>query len=251
MVGIYDLDKCCNLDYKQRLNIYKKAGFKEIALYIDNDYLNANENFEDIISYANSLDLKINQAHVDYKISNLICDKFSNTYFEYIEDKLNVCKKHNIKYLVAHSSMGNNPPELDNENLQKLKTLLDKFKLNNIYLCLENVRVNTNLDKALSLNHTNLKVCFDLGHAHCYGNEYDMFDKYSKHIICSHLHNNFGSDSHNILSNGEINFKHFLSKLKDIKNLSNCLECFPPFGETLTLKQFEEFVKDCFIISNT
>jgi len=35
MLGIYDLNICSNLDYKARLDIYKNAGFKEFALYLD------------------------------------------------------------------------------------------------------------------------------------------------------------------------------------------------------------------------
>lgn len=246
MIGIYDLDKCSNLDYKTRLDIYKQVGFNEIALYIDENYINQNEKYEDIINYAYSINLKINQAHVDYKISNLICDKTTNKYFDYIESKLYECKKFGINYLVAHSSMGNNPPELDEEDLKKLSCLLEKFKENKIYLCFENVRVNKNLDKALSLNHPNLKVCFDLGHAHCYADEYELFEKYKDKIICSHLHNNFKSDTHNILSQGEIDYKYFVEKLSLIKNASNCLECFPPYGEQLNKQQFIEFIKECY-----
>lgn len=246
MIGIYDLDKCSDLDYKTRINIYKNTGFNEIALYIDNNYINTNENYEDIINYAVSLGIQVNQAHVDYKISNLICDKTTNEYFNYIQNKLDVCKQFKIKYLVAHASMGNNPPELDEEDLKKLSCLLDKFKQDNIYLCLENVRVNKNLDKALLLNHPNLKVCFDLGHAHCYDNEYELFEKYKYKIICSHLHNNFKSDTHNILTQGEIDYKFFIKKLLKIKDSSNCLECFPPYGEKLSKQQFIKFVKDCY-----
>ena len=117
-------------------------------------------------------------------------------------------------------------------------------------MSLENVRVNTNLYKALTLNHPNLKVCFDLGHAHCYGNEQELFKKYKNHIMCSHLHNNFKSDTHNILSNGEIDCKFFINKLLKIENASNCLECFPPYGVKLNKQEFIAFVKDCYKVAN-
>ena len=135
MIGIYDLDKCSSLDYKTRLNIYKNAGFEEIALYIDNNYLQPNETYDEIIKYAKKLSLKINQVHADYKISNVICDHKSNEYFDYMESKLNECKKYNIKYLVAHASMGNNPPELDEQSLKKLENMqrkIEKFQENDV-----------------------------------------------------------------------------------------------------------------------
>ena len=108
-----------------------------------------------------------------------------------------------------------------------------KTQTNNTTLCLENVKNNNNLDSILSLNLPNVKVCFDLGHAHCYGDEDKLFEKYKNKIICSHLHNNFGKDTHNLLTNGEINYFPFLQKLSSINNSSNCLECFPPFNTNL------------------
>ena len=77
-----------------------------------------------------------------------------------------------------------------------------------------------------------------------------MFEKYNTNIVCSHLHNNFKSDTHNILSDGEIDYKYYINELLKIKGASNCLECFPPFGEILSKQQFVEFVNKCFILAN-
>ena len=70
MIGIYDLGDF--LDYKTRLQIYRNAGFQEVALYIDKNYVQQAEDYCDIISYARKIGLKVNQAHIDYKISNMI-----------------------------------------------------------------------------------------------------------------------------------------------------------------------------------
>lgn len=246
MIGIYDIDKVCNIDYKQRLKIYKNCGFNEIALYLDNNYLNENENYADIITYARNLDLQVNQVHIDYKISNLICDESSNQYFDYLESKILECISLKIPYLIAHASMGAEPPILNDKQLNKLNILLEKYKDKNVCVCFENVRNNYNLDKILSLNLNNIGFCFDLGHAHCYDNEKDLFEKYISKIKCTHLHNNTGKDTHNILSDGEIDYKYFLSKLKNIKEVSNCLECFPEYGVQLSKQEFILFVKKCF-----
>ena len=90
MFGIYDLNTCSSLNYKERLEIYKKCGFKEIALYIDSSYQTNNENYIEIINYAKKINLSINQAHLDWKISNLICDETTNKYFDYISQKSNI-----------------------------------------------------------------------------------------------------------------------------------------------------------------
>ena len=246
MIGIYDLNDCSSLGFKDRLDIYKKCGFKEVALYLDSTYQTNNENYIDIIKYAKKIGLQILQVHIDWKISNLICDSTTNKYFEYISAKLTEAKDLGIKFVVAHSSQSNNPPTISNEQLEKFSTTISKFSNQNIYLCLETVRNNDNLDKILELNLEQVKVCYDLGHAHCYGNEKELFEKYKEKIVCSHLHNNYGKDTHEPLDQGEIDYKYFLDKLSNIPNSSNCLECFPPLGSNLTKEQFENFVSKCY-----
>lgn len=246
MFGIYDMNIDTILGYKERLDVYKKYGFKEVAIYLDNAYQKENENYEDIISYAKQIGLAINQVHIDYKISNLIASKETNEYFDYVTQKLLEAEKFGIPYVVAHASKGDTPPPIDDENIQKFKAMLRPFE-GKVTLCLENVRANANLDKLLSLNLPNLKVCFDLGHAHAYGNEKELLDKYLPHIICSHLHNNFGKDTHQALDDGEIDYKPIVCALSKIPLSSNCLECFPPKPNGMLSKQeFENFVCHCY-----
>ncbi|MBQ9792302.1 MAG: sugar phosphate isomerase/epimerase [Clostridia bacterium] len=250
MIGIYDVDKVCNINYKERLDIYKQVGFNEVALYLDNNYLNEDENYTNIILYAKKIGLKVKQVHIDYKISNLICDETTSTYFDYLEEKLNEAIKLDIPYIVAHASMSAEPPILNDKQLNKLKNLLKKYEGNNVCVCFENVRNNTNLDKILKLSLDNIGFCFDLGHAHCYSNPLELFEKHFNKIKCSHLHNNFGKDTHNILTNGDIDYKYYLEKLKTINDASNCLECFPEYGVKLNKEEFISFVKNCFLSVN-
>ena len=249
MIGIYDIDKVCNINYKERLGIYKQEGFNEVALYLDKNYLNEDENYTDIISYARKIGLQVKQVHIDYKISNLICDETTSTYFDYLEEKLNEAIKLNIPYIISHASMSAEPPILNDKQLNKLKDLLNKYKDKNVYVCFENVRKNLNLDKILKSKLNNIGFCFELGHAHCYGNEKELFEKYKDLIVCTHLHNNLGKDTHNLLNEGEIDYKYFLKELKNIsqkQNISNCLECFPEYGVKLNKEEFILFIKNCF-----
>lgn len=247
MFGIYDVDKATTLNYKERLNIYKNIGFNEVAIYLDSSYLKESETYEQIISYAKEINLQIKQIHIDYKISNLITDETTNTYFEYLEQKINECINFNIPYLVTHASMGDNPPEITEKQLLKLKKLCEKYKDKNITICFENVRNNINLDKIINLNLPSIKVCFDLGHAHCYSDEKKLFDKYLPNICCTHLHNNFGKDTHNLLNFGDIDYKYFLDNIKKLNSkTSNCLECFPEYGKILNSEEFTLFIQNCF-----
>ena len=246
MIGIYDIDKVCDLSYKERLDIYKKVGFQEVALYLDNNYLNENESYADIISYAKRIGLKIKQVHLDYKITNLICDETSSIYFDYLEKKIKEAIKLEIPYIVTHASMSAEPPILNDIQLNKLKTLLLKYKNEKVCVCFENVRNNFNLEKILSLNLNNVGFCFDLGHANCYSNIDELFNTYFDKIKCSHLHNNFGKDTHQLLTEGNIDYKKYLNKLKTKKEASNCLECFPEYGAKFNKEEFISFIKKCY-----
>ena len=128
MIGIYDLNTCSNLDYKERVDTYKKVGFQEIALYLDQDYQSNNENYIDIIKYAREIGLKISQVHIDWKISNLICDNTTSQYFDYILGKLNEAKALDIPFVIAHASQSNTPPKVSTEQLEKFKNVINQFK---------------------------------------------------------------------------------------------------------------------------
>lgn len=246
MFGIYDINLSSNLTYKERLDIYKLSGFNELAIYLDCEYQTNNEKYLDIINYAKAIELDIKQVHIDWRISNLICDNTTNTYFDYVSSKLIEAHTLGIKYVVAHASQSDTPPIISEEQLDKFKNMMTNLENRDVILCLENVRNNTNLDRLLALNLDNVKVCFDLGHAHCYDNEKELFKKYREQIVCSHLHNNFGKDTHEPLTNGDIDYKYFVEKLSQIDNASNCLECFPPMGSKLTKEEFEKFIKECY-----
>lgn len=245
-IGIYDINNVSSLNYKERLSIYKEIGFKEVACYLDEKYMENDENYFEIIKYAKKIGLEVKQVHLDYKISNSICSKDTNEYFDYLEKKIQEGIKEGVEILVVHASKGDNPPLIDEESLLKLDRLLEKYEDKNIFVCFENVRKNDNLDRVISLNRKNLGVCYDLGHAHCYDNEYDLLNKYKNKILCAHLHNNTGSDSHNILRNGDIDYLKIISRLKDTPIKSSCLEVFPPRGSTLNEEEFRQFIIECY-----
>ena len=86
-LGIFDLTKCSDLGYKDRIDIYKETGVGELSLYIDNDYMQEGEDYNLIIAYARDNGLKINQVHIDYKQSNLICDETTDSFLNTLARK--------------------------------------------------------------------------------------------------------------------------------------------------------------------
>ena len=87
-------------------------------------------------------------------------------------------------------------------------------------------------------------MCYDLGHAHAYSDEVELLNKYKNKIVCSHLHNNYGADSHNLLEDGEINYKSIILSFNN--GVDNCLEVFPLKDKVLDKNEFIKFVQKAY-----
>ncbi len=247
-LGIYDIGKCgSDLNAESRFKIYKEAGFTHIGFYLDNNYLDINETYDNLVNTANKCGLIIEQVHLDYKNSNMVGLSEDNEYLHYIEQKINECRKYNIKHIVIHSSMGNNPPDITDFVLNRLHNIDKILQDCDIKLCFENVRVNNNLYKIMEQNYRNIYICFDSGHAHCYINEEEFLYTYKDKIVCTHLHDNDGDkDLHLPISKGNINWKNISNLLSKTNRKVDYLECFPSREETLDYDKFVKFVAEAF-----
>lgn len=245
-VGIYDIGKVCDISIKERFEIYKKCGFEYVGFYMDNSYIDDGEDYIDMLHIAKDVGLKIDQLHLDYKMSNMMADTMDNDYIRYIIDKINEAKLYNIPYLVLHASMGNTPPDMSEympNRLYDIDKLLDD---SDTKLCFENVRCNNNLDKIMDINLSNFGICFDSGHANCYSDSLKFLEKYSDKILCTHLHDNMGTDTHDIIFNGNIDWSKVYPLIERSNRGIDYLECFPPRGAKLNRKEFVEFVQNCY-----
>lgn len=65
---------------------------------------------------------------------------------------------------------------------------------------------------------TDLKICFDIGHANTIGKIDDFIDAFGDRIANIHIHDNMGkNDDHMTIGDGSINFVNVLKKLKRYK----------------------------------
>jgi len=69
------------------------------------------------------------------------------------------------------------------------------------------------------IDGTDLKICFDIGHANTMGRIDEFIERFSKQRIANiHIHDNLGDrDSHMTIGDGNIDFVKVLSKLKGYK----------------------------------
>ncbi len=95
-----------------------------------------------------------------------------------------------------------------------------------VKMCLENMPVfpmmlGRTADEMLELvDGTDMKVCFDIGHANTNGQIEEIIDKLGDRIVHVHVHDNDGtSDQHRTIGEGNIDFKKHLSRLKGYDGL--------------------------------
>jgi len=249
-LGIYDIDRV-DLSIKERFKIYKDVGFSHVGFYFDNSYLKENEKYIELIKSAKDVGLSISQLHLDYKNSNMLSINEDNEFLRYIEIKIDEAINYGVKQLVLHASKGNNAPPISSYSIKRLKKLSKKLVKYDVELCFENVRDNTNLEKIMSLRLENINMCYDTGHAHCYSNEKELLNRYKTKITATHIHDNFDSDDHNKLGEGNIEWSTISSLLNTTKRKVDYLECFPLRGIELSKEKFISFVKDLYDSYNT
>jgi sugar phosphate isomerase/epimerase len=245
-IGIYDIGKCgTDLSILERFTIYKSAGFTHVGFYLDDDYLEG-ESYLDMIQVARDLGLNIDQVHLDYKNSNMWAETTENEFLDYVNSKIDEAIKYNIPHIVLHASKGDNPPLISPFSLNKLVHFDKKLNDSGTKLCFENVRNSNNIDAVMDLKLANIGVCYDSGHAHCYSDEMGILQKYKDVIYCTHLHDNDGSDTHELIGNGSIEWDTMYPAICDTNREVDYLECFMPRGITANKDMFKAFVVDAY-----
>ena len=125
---------------------------------------------------------------------------------------------------IAMESDGSTPWKTIEKALQYL---LPEAEKNKIILALENGHENCAEQKKLAdfvsaFANPFLGVCFDTGHAHCYGDRVwqQSLEILAPHIVTCHLHDNYGTfDDHNPPGEGNINWGEMSAALKALPRL--------------------------------
>ena len=154
------------------------------------------------------------------------------------------------KYIAIHPimPMGTDSPDEPEKqfqmNIEFFGKLAEIAKENNVIICLENMPFGnlptSGIDSILrivkSVNHPNLKVCLDTGHANLVPpSPADAVRAIGKDLLCMlHIHGNLGDlDYHLLPFDGTIDWEDFAKALKEIEfdgvlsletDVSNCVK---------------------------
>ena len=230
-----------NTNIADRIKIYKKYGFDFVSFDWSEDM--TFNNF--VIELCKQNKIIVDDIHLLYDNANEIWLSENNNYIDYVKKAIDDISKDNYvkKDVIIHISRTTTPPEFSEIGVKNVIMLNEYAKSKNVNLCFENLKRPDYLVKLL--DKTDINVCFDIGHANLYmDNYFDFLNKYSDRIITNHLHDNFGdTDSHLGLFMGNIDWGKSIKMIKNTSCKKLHIECFPT-DRTASLSEFEKFVCD-------
>lgn len=223
---------------------YGNLNFFEIQELLDKD--NYGEIFDDLVDFLNNSAITFNIAHapIHYPF-------FFNTYYtradigilkDRILKSIDISKRVGVKKIVIHvgtyldENYDYNIEKSIEHNIKYLAPFVEKAVENNILVAIENgtqmqkdeprfKNTAPYIDELIKIveyynkkyNKEVLGICFDFGHANV-GNLdiYKEIVKIGNKLIVTHIHDNYGTDSHNQPFDGTINWKYIRRALIDI-----------------------------------
>ena len=223
---------------------YGNLNFFEIQELLDKD--NYGEIFDDLVDFLNNSAITFNIAHapIHYPF-------FFNTYYtradigilkDRILKAIDISKRVGVKKIVIHvgtyldENYDYNIEKSIEHNIKYLAPFVEKAVENNILVAIENgTQMQKDeprfkytapyIDELIKIveyynkkyNKEVLGICFDFGHANV-GNLdiYKEIVKIGNKLIVTHIHDNYGTDSHNQPFDGTINWKYVRRALIDI-----------------------------------
>lgn len=198
------------------------VGFSRIMLWWG-DYNGYESNIRySIAEESFRQNLKIENIHAPFKIANSLWESPAhdikdnlayNVYKQCIDD----CSRFSIPTLVIHPTRTSLLPEINSIVLNRIDLLAEYADKKNVQLAFENLKNLEYLDYIFENTYsTNIKFCYDSGHALCYNKDKNLLQKYSQRIITTHIHDNDGlSDLHYLMHDGIIKWTTLKKQLDD------------------------------------
>ena len=166
-------------------------------------------------------------------------EQFTRAEIERLKAEIIICKKWGIKELIFHLKH----EKLNEQEIKILQKIVDFAKKNDVQLVYESngcLIAEVALDLLEKFSDINYNL--DLGHLNVgienkkFGYDLDEFlKKIDKKTVYVHAHNNYGTDSHQALKKGSLDWKYVLSKLNNIKKI---------ITETRTVEDNESNIED-------
>lgn len=223
-------------DHLERVRHTAKAGFKYIDLsFYSIDKINSPFMLDDYKDYVLKLQKLAEELEVEFVQAHLPdCNPLDKENFElYIKcttRAIEVCSLLGIENAVIHTGWmdGITKEEYFEMNLEALKPLFPAMEKNNVNILIENSTKANMGSKYFFLtgkdmkefieyaNHPLIHACWDLGHAHIEGHQYEDIIELGDELRAIHVHDNDGKrDLHMALFSGTLNIDEVITALID------------------------------------
>lgn len=223
---------------------YGNLNFFEIQELLDKD--NYGEIFDDLVDFLNNSAITFNIAHAPIHYPFFFNTYYTRADIDILKDRIlkaiDISKRVGVKKIVIHvgtyldENYDYNIEKSIEHNIKYLAPFVEKAVENNILVAIENgtqmqkdeprfKNTAPYIDELIKIveyynkkyNKEVLGICFDFGHANV-GNLdiYKEIVKIGNKLIVTHIHDNYGTDSHNQPFDGTINWKYVRRALIDI-----------------------------------
>lgn len=232
------------------LKTIKDAGFSCVMTA----YLTDDEPMDEILQHAHKNGLEISSLHAPIgKINSFWLDNSEgDDYLEFVKKRVDYCKEHNIKIMVAHTTFGNNIPTPSEIGFERFKKLSDYAEENGVCICYENVNETEVLKSVMERLSDFHGFCWDIGHNMAYAPLYDFNKEFENKLKYVHIHDNFGVqkpgnagiDLHYMPFTCNIDWQWYADKLKELGYIGDL--CFESSYRQFLSSDPEEFIFTAF-----
>ncbi len=201
----------------QTIDAIKKAGFRNVFIQWYNKNWECSQ--KEQLDYARSLGLNVVFAHLGYQNINEIWkeNEIGASLVQRYKEDLKACKENNISLVILHLISKDLEPMYNEIGLHRVKEIVDYAKELGIQVAFENTKTWGYLEYVLTnLDNDNIGVCYDAGHCHAFYDDKFSYELFKNRFFAVHLHDNDKSDDlHLTPFDGDIDWKHVVSKLKE------------------------------------
>lgn len=184
--------------WQEQMDAMADAGF-------DYTFFDWSEDVATWADYARKKGLEVDSLHAPFgKINHFWQDTAEGqAYYDLMLRIIDDCDKVDVRKLVMHTTVGNNPPPTAELGFVRYRTMCDHATEKGVHICFENLEPFPHLHEIMAAVQDPFHgFCWDCGHNLCYTPHVDMMALYADRLMCLHLHDNYG-----VTQPGNIDFR--------------------------------------------
>jgi len=202
-----------------RMQVLKDVGFTSVCLgFIPLDRSGVALSNSDQVRIAEKYGFPVDAVHLSGSKMTTIWSESEDADFvtNRLIDELTALKELGLKTGVAHVTWGHDVPEMPSvKALERFKRIADAADRLQVQVAFENSVFPAHVHYVLdNLDNDYVGFCYDSGHENAFTPGENYLDRHGHRLFAMHIHDNHGTDEHNIPFNGTIDWKQVMSKLR-------------------------------------